>query len=169
MIAIRTKKRKGTPPLWCWSVSKSYVYVANEERGYEIWAYDLDGNLVRKIKKEYKKVPISEEYKKKKIDSSPDIFKKMTFFPEFFPPYQSFFTDDRGRLFVMTYEEGENPGEFITDIFNNEGAFIGRKSLSIWVFNSILWAKIKKNFLYSLKEKKSGYKELVVQKVTWEN
>lgn len=168
MIAVRTKRRKGTAPLWCWSVSKRNVYVGNEERGYEIWVYDLDGNLIRKIKKEYKKVPISEEYKKKRIGSTPDILKKMTFFPEFFPPYQSFFTDDRGKLFVMTYEEGENPGEFIIDIFNHEGIFVGRKSLNAWVWNSILWVKIKKNLLYCLQEKESGYRKVVVYRMKWE-
>ena len=92
----------------------------------------------------------------------------MTFFPEFFPPYQSFFMDDKGRLFVMTYEEGENPGEFITDIFSNEGAFVGRKSLNAWIFNSILWAKMKRGLLYCIREKESGYKELVVYKMKWQ-
>jgi hypothetical protein len=165
--AIRTKRRKGTPRLWGWSVSKRNIFVGNEERGYEIWVYDLDGNLIRKIKKEYKKVPISEEYKKKRLESMPGIFKKITFFPDYFPPYQSFFTDDRGRLFVMTYEKGANPDEFITDIFSNEGVFVGRKSLNAWVWNSLLWAKIEKNFLYCLQEKENGYKKLVVFKLTW--
>jgi len=168
MAAIRTKRRKGTPRLWSWSVSKRNVFVGNEERGYEIWVYDLDGNLIRKIKKEYKKVPISEEYKKKRLESTPDIFKKMTFFPDYFPPYQSFFTDDGGRLFVMTYEKGADPGEFMTDIFNHEGVFVGRKSLNAWVWSSLLWAKIKKNLLYCLQKKESGYKKLVVYKVEWE-
>jgi hypothetical protein len=167
MAAIRTKRRKGTPRLWSWSVSKRNVYVGNEERGYEVWVYDLDGNLIRKIKKEYKKVPISEEYKKKRLERTPDYFKKMTFFPDYFPPYQSFFSDDGGRLFVMTYEKGANPGEFMIDIFSHEGVFVGRKSLNAWVWNSLLWAKIKKNLLYCLQEKESGYKKLVVFKLTW--
>ncbi len=168
MAAIRTKRWKGTPRLWCWSVSKRNVYVGNEERGYEIWVYDLDGNLIRKIKKEYKKVPISEEYKKKRLERTPDYLKKMTFFPDYFPPYQSFFTDDGGRLFVMTYEKGENPGEFMIDIFNHEGVFVGRKSINAWVSDSFLWAKIKRNLLYCLQEKESGYKKLVVYRMKWE-
>lgn len=164
----KTKKRKDSPLLLCWSISRESVYVGNEERGYEIWKYDLDGNLIQKIKKEYRRVHMSEEYKKERLERTLEKYKKRTFFPEYFPPYQSFFTDDSGRLFVMTYEEGENPGEFMLDIFNSKGAFIGRKSLNIFVWNYFLWGKIKGSRLYCLQEKESGYKELVVYKMRWE-
>ena len=163
-----TNKRKGTYPIWAWSISKGAVYTGNEERGYEIWVYDLEGNLIRKIKKEYKRVPVSDEYKKAIMEKTPEHLKKITFFPDSFPPYQSFFTDDKGILFVMTYEEGENPGEFMFDIFNPDGVFIGRKSLNVWIWQSLVKAKIKKNLLYCLQEKESGYKKLVVYRMKWE-
>jgi len=67
----------------------------------------------------------------------------------------------------MTYEEGKNPGEYIYDIFNAAGIFIGRKSLRIF-FNSVgLYAKIKNKHLYCLNEKESGFKKLVAYKIIW--
>ena len=166
--AVRTKRFKGTVPIWCWSESKGKIYVGHEEGGYEILVFDLDGNLIRKIRKEYKKVPVSEKYKKKRMEIINDWLKKMTYFPKFFPPYLSFLTDDRGRLLVMTYEDGENPGEFMFDIFNPDGVFIGRKSINVLVWSGPLKAKMKRNLLYCLQEKDSGYKRLVVYKVNWE-
>ncbi len=168
LSSMVTKKRKGTYPIWAWSVSKGAVYIGNEERGYEIWVYDLEGNLIRKIKKEYKNVPVSDEYKKAIMEKTPENLKKITFFPDSFPPYQSLFTDDKGRLFVMTYEEGENPGEFMFDIFNPDGVFIGRKSLNVWIWESLAKATIINNLFYCVQEKESGYKKFVVSKMKWE-
>ncbi len=68
----------------------------------------------------------------------------------------------------MTYEEGENPGEFMFDIFNPDGVFIGRKSLNAWIWESLVKAKIKNNLFYCVQEKESGYKKLVVYKMKWE-
>jgi len=167
--AVRTKRLKGTSAIWCWSESKGKIYVGNGERGYEIWEFDLSGNLIRKIKKEYKKVPVSEEYKKKRMEIITDWLKEMTYFPKFLPSYQSFFIDDRGRFFVMTYEEGDNHSEFLFDIFNHDGVFVGRRSLiKVWIWYGLLRAKMKRNLLYYLQEKDSGYKRLVVYKVNWE-
>ena len=87
-------------------------------------------------------------------------------------PFQAFFSDDRGYLFVRTFEAGEYPDDAIHDIFNPEGVFIGRKGLNISLRSGILgqssYAKAKNNRLYCLKEKESGYKELVVYKMMWE-
>lgn len=163
-----TKKRRGTSPILGWSSSKKGIYVGNEERGYEIWVYDLEGKLYRKIRKEFKNVPVSEEYKKTMMERTNEQLKRMTFFPDNFPPYQSFFSDDYGKLFVMTYEAGDNPGEFMFDIFNAEGAFIERKSLNVWVNEGFVWGMIKENLFYCLREKENGYKELVVYRTNGE-
>lgn len=163
-----------------WSVSSESIFVGNEVRGYEVWVYDFDGNLKRKIEKEYNPEEISEEFKSKYFNllgDVPDEFLKKIHFPDHLPPFQYFFTDDEGRLFVMTYETEERPDEYMFDIFNPDGLFIGRKSLKLYLSlipyyapgNSIdFWTVMRKNRFYCIREKESGFKELAVYKVSWE-
>ncbi len=166
------KRLKGSYHILSWSVSGGKIFTGFQERGYEIQVFDFDGNLVRKIKKAFKPVPIPEEYKTSFMEqfSAPifDDIRNKIYFPDSMPPFHSFFSDDMGRLFVMTYEEGENPGKFMYDIFNPDGVFVGRKSLKIMHDESGIYVKMKNGRLYCLNEKESGYKELVVSKVIWE-
>ena len=164
------RKQKATPPGFLWSVTKRNVYFGNEERGYEISAYDLEGNMVRKIKKEYSKVRIPEEYIKEHSEGRSELWKQRTYFPEYFPPFQCAFTDDRERLFVITNEKGNNPGEYMCDIFNPAGIFISRASLTgIMETGLILLPPLaKKDQLYCIREKESGYQELVVYRMRWD-
>jgi len=161
-------KFRATEPLFCWSASRDNIYVANEERGYEIWVYDFNGKLIRKIQKEYRQISVSENFKKKILNLFPENMRNIAYFPEFHPPFQSIVAGDDGKLLVSTFEEGKNPEEFMYDIFNEDGVFIGRKSLNIWIWEGHLWARIKSNKFYCLKEKESGYKELEVYKMKWE-
>jgi len=153
-------------PVYFWEVSHGNIYIGNNRWGYEIRVFDLNGNLLKKIKKEYKPVKFPKEIR--------DEFKRANrVTPENQPPFQRlFFTDDDGRLFLMTFEKGENPNEYMFDIFNSDGIFIAKKSLDIYVErftgNFPLYAKAKNKRLYCLKEKSSGYKELVVYKMNWE-
>ena len=166
------KRLKGNYYILSWSVANGKIFTGFQERGYEIFMYDLDGKLLRKIKKESIPVPVSEEYKKKFMEqwNAPifDDIRSKIYFPDAMPPFHSFFADDEGRLFVMTYEKGENPGEFIYDIFDPDGICTGRKSLRILHDESGIQAKMKNGRFYCLNEKESGYKELVVSKVIWE-
>ena len=166
------KKLKGSYYVLSWGVSKGKIFTGFQERGYEIHVYDFEGTPVRKIKKEFTPVPVPEEHKKKFMEQfSASIFdsiRSKIYFPDAMPPFHSFFVDDEGRLFVMTYEEGENPGEFMYDIFNPEGVCIGRKSLKIFHDERGVYAKMKKGRFYCLDEKDSGYKELTVSKIVWE-
>ncbi|MFZ2053759.1 MAG: hypothetical protein WAU81_06140 [Candidatus Aminicenantales bacterium] len=66
-------------------------------------------------------------------------------------------------------------GQYISDVFNAEGVFIARASLGnydllkdIWEGNT-LGLKAKNGRIYCLKEKPSGYKELVVSRLIWMN
>jgi len=165
------RKQKAINLGFLWSVTKNNFYFGNEEKGYEVRVYDLEGNMVRKIKKEYRKVRIPEEYIKEHSEGMSELWKQRTYFPEYFPPFQCAFTDDRERLFIITNEKGNNPGEYMSDIFNPEGIFIARTSLS-GVINTpaqiFLPPLAKKDLLYCVQEKDSGYQELAVYRMKWE-
>ncbi len=155
-------------------VSEGKIFIGNSESGYEIRVYDLAGNLKRKIRKEFRPVEVTEEIKKKTIkelEGSPRAF--MTdgiFFHKHFPAFQYFFTDDEGNLFVMTYEETENPREFMYDVFNSSGIFVSRiyldKVREGTIYRKVAMAKNRR--LYCLKEKEGGQLELVVYRMRWE-
>jgi len=159
-------------PIFCWSASHENIYIVNEDRGYEIWVCDSSGKLMRKIKKEYTQIPVSEGYRKRILNQFPEGMReqmsKIVYFPEFHPPIQNLVSGDDGFLFVSTFEEGENPGEFMFDIYNDNGVFIGRTSLNIWIWEVHLWAKIKASKLYCLKVKDSGFREVVVYNMIWQ-
>ena len=153
-----------------YGVSKDRIYIGNPERGYEIRVYDLDGNLLQKIRKEHEAVEVSEEFKKAYFERFPKNFsgRDNYYFTENWPPFRYLFTDNGGRLFIMTYEEGINPGEYMYDIFNSDGAYIGRTSLGNVGRSFPFTVRAKNGYLYCIQEKESGYKELVVYKMNWE-
>lgn len=168
-------------PYLLWAISKDKIFVGdNDQREYEILVYDFDGNLLRKIRREYQAVEVSDEYRKNVLapyDKSPiamvrDIAKKIVF-PKYMPPYQSLFCDDEGRLFVMTFEKDVNSESYIVDIYNPDGVFIHQTSFG----NYAKWGKLvsghlviiaKNNKVYCRRRKESGYVELIVYKMIWE-
>ncbi|MGD9346538.1 MAG: 6-bladed beta-propeller [Candidatus Aminicenantes bacterium] len=162
-----TKRMRGTQPGFGFATSNDRVYTMNEGRGYEVHVHDLEGNLVRKIRKGYTPVKVSEDEKKRALERLNEFQRQYTYFPENYPPCRSLFSDDQGRLFVVTYEPGVNPGENMVDVFNAEGAFFGRVSWNILQSNTPIAAFIKSQRLYCLREKPSGYKQFVVEKIDW--
>ena len=151
--------------------SRDRVYVGNSDRGYEILVFDLDGRLIRKVRKEYAPVPVTDEYKnkylKEYLEFMPDYAKKI-YFPEFWHPFHAFFPDEEGRLFVMSYKPGASPGEFVYDIFNRDGALVTRANLdALHLGNGQLLARVRGDRLYAVQEKPSGFKQLVVYRMTW--
>jgi hypothetical protein len=130
--------------------------------------YNLEGNLMRTIRKEYRKVPIPQAHKDERMteymNSTPyKVHKMQGYFPDDYPPISEFYVDRKGRIFVATYEEGETPGTDMVDIFDEEGVFTGRVSLP--KAQSRLFADGR---FYSLSEKESGFQTLDMYKITWE-
>lgn len=154
-------------PLLGWSASSDRIFIANENRAYDIRVLGPDGTLKRRIKKEYTAVRVSAEFKARTLKPLPEPMRKVITFPEFHTPFQSLIAGEDGTLWVQTFEPGQGPGEFMFDIFNKEGVFIGRKSLNAYVWESHLWVRLAGNKLYCLKEKESGFKELIVYNIKW--
>jgi len=153
-------------PVRSWKVSDGRIFFGTSRRGYEICVFDLNGNIIRKIKKEYKPVRFPKDLREEWEGRNRAV-------PDVQPPFQRlFFTDDEGRLFIMTFEKGLNPNEYIFDIFNSDGVFVESVSLDAFVRRSAnvlpLYATAKNKRLFCLREKENGYKELVVNKMIWE-
>ena len=133
----------------------------------EIEIYDFNGKLIKKIKKESKRVKIPEDYKQKIIKSYKagpiwNLLKNKVYFQEYFPPFKDFYVDDNGKIYVETYEKGEKSNENIIDIFNSEGIFIGRKSLP-----EAKVRKFKNDRLYCVYEKESGFEKFIAYRIIW--
>jgi hypothetical protein len=176
---IRADKVRLPMHVSVWCVSKNFIFVGNEERSYEIWVYDFEGNLVKKIRKKYHPTQVSNEFKQYvhgQIKNTPPSFKNKIYFPEYFPPFQCVFSDDRDYLYVMTNANGEQSKEYRIDIFNPDGILIGKISLDIFLSDPFFtpgapldsWVTAKKDRLYTLRMKDSGYKELVAYNILWE-
>jgi hypothetical protein len=178
---MTANKFDGIPYIFHWEVHGGRIYAGNGRRGYEILVYDSEGNLEKKITKKYKPVKVFDEYKRlfKSQFEDYEEWQKRIFFSSDMPPYCEFFIDDIGRTYVITYEKDKATGEHICDIFSHEGILFMRKKMKIllrgmdlvlsgqgWgAFNNIA---VKRNRLYHLRTKESGYKELVVYRMTWE-
>lgn len=160
--------------------SDKNIFVGDDRGGYEIFIFDFSGKLLRKIRKAFRPVALSEDYKVmfKKVMGRSALGQdriRRTDFPEYLPPFQYLFADAHGRLYVMTNERaGER--KYWTDIFSSEGAFIGRVLLDnvhvIYTrgeryYDEPLRAVVKGDRLYSLREKDSGFMLLTIFKMTW--
>lgn len=172
VVAFTQEKKVFTPRVFIVRVAGERIYVGHEKREYEIWVYDLEGNMRKKIRKEYAPAEVPEAYKEN-WRGNIGRYEKRLVFPDKMPPFHYFFLDDEGRLYVKTYEEGNNKDEYMHDIFDSDGLFITRKSMPSygpWIYpgDSLNKAKAKNSHFYCIKEKESGFKELVVYKMTWE-
>jgi len=161
--------------VWCASTDR--IYVGNEDNGYEIQVYDLSGNPIRKIRKKYELIRVDDAYKKEIVDKlkdSPDELKNKMVFPDHYPPFSYLYSDDKNNLYVKTFEKGDGPKDRRFDVFNPDGIFQGTFSLEAHVddpfftlgapFDSWVMA-VKKNRLYCLKEKDSGFKQFVAYRL----
>ncbi len=177
---ITSSQFKYPLPVFSWDLSDDSIFIGSEEYGYEIHVYDFSGELIRKIEKEYTPVPYSKEQRnevlKRLEEPEAEFLRKKIVLPEYNPPFQHLFVSNENQLFVMTFEPGENTGEFVTDVYNADGILISKFSLNLWISSDILqpggsldsWTSVLKNRLYCIREKESGYKELVVYQMRWE-
>jgi len=171
----RAKSIPAVPSVIVCCPSNRNIYVAKNEKDYEIKALNLDGILEKRIFKEYKPVPLTGNRKEKLIkrfERFPEDLRKKVVYPDNLLPFQSAFADDEGHLFVMTYEETGKPGEFWHDIFDKDGAFIGRMKLANYGQYGVssdrpTFAMVKAGRLYYFREKADGFKDLVVCRMSW--
>jgi hypothetical protein len=148
------------PTLVHWEKSDSHIYTGHTDE-YEIRVFDFDGQLLRSIKKEYEAVSLSDEDREryeKNLQRYPPELRESFFIPDTFPPFRDIVALGDETLLIQTYER-PNEESSVYDIFDTNGDFMGITELEGYQ------VKFKGDRLYCLKQKESGYKELVVYKL----
>ena len=152
-----------------YQVSDNRIFAYSQDNPeYELSIYDLKGNLMKKIRKEYRKVQLYEEFKKRRMEwfrkhPLSRMHKMEGYFPDHYAPIKEFYVDEQGRIYAETYELGERQGQKRTDILNAEGAFIGSVFLE-----EAQKRTIQGDLLYALQEKDNGFQQLVVSRMLWQ-
>lgn len=155
-------------PFTARKITHKNIYLVCEDRGYELLKYDLEGNLIQEIRKEYQPIKVSDQVMQERKEQYEKYGMKI-WFPKSWPPMGDFFLDDDGRIFVMTFEKGENTNENIFDIFNAEGIYIGKTALNILTLGDAnICVKSRNGRLYCFQEKPDGFRVFQVYSIHWE-
>jgi hypothetical protein len=157
------------------SFASDKVYVGLPGRDYEILVFDLEGSLLRKIRKEYAPIAVTADFRERALAQLPQgspVAGRLEF-PDHKPSFQYIFADEKGRIFVSTSEVDKASGQDICDVFNASGIFIGRAAVGYYDLLRVFWegasldVVAKNGRFYVLHEKENGYREIVVSKAVW--
>jgi len=157
------------------SFDSDKVYVGLPGRDYEVLVFDLEGNLLRKIRKEYAPVAVTADFREEALARLPQgssVAGRLEF-PDHKPSFQYIFADEKGRIFVSTSEVDKVSGQNICDVFNASGILICRAAVGYFDLLRMYWEGVsldvvaKNGRFYVLHEKENGYKEIVVSKAVW--
>jgi hypothetical protein len=137
--------------------------VYGDSRTYELLFFDpSEGKLFKKVTRDYDAIPVSDEDRArelKKIPPDAQAYISLVF-PKYHPVFSGFFLSDLGHIFVRTHEKTKG-GQFIYDIFDAEGRFIGRMPLEP------SGVTILKGKYYAVEEDENGYQYVKRYAVTW--
>jgi hypothetical protein len=158
-------------PSIIYDVSQEDNIIWGSSDKYEISVLNPEGELIKKIIKDYNAVEVSEDYKKRVIELyesrlQRNYISQMKFiFPKYFPAFGSITIENTGRLFIETYEEvKDRTGYHYFDVFNPEGIYIAKIPLKTEHVNTYIWKKSK---LYTIEEDEEGFPVVKRYKVTW--
>jgi len=140
---------------------------------YELKILNSEGKTIKILVKDYVPVEITENDKKEIIfnryrtETPPE--ERNIVFPKYFYPINGnsdigISTDEKGNIFVRTYEKAPDSSGYYYDVFDPEGYFITKVNLKAASDLPIIW---KKNKLYTIEADEEGDQTVKRYKVTW--
>lgn len=162
-----------------YGASSTSFFVNWGPRGRDIGVFDLEGRMRRIVRADFRVLPVPPGSRKSLEDwvSSPSVNPQTRDFVlsiKDMPAFQGFVTDEEGRLFVAGCEKDASSGANICDIFSPEGvriakAAVGFQDLIRYSLEGIPFDVVLKNGrAYCVREKASGFKEVIVYRMIWE-
>jgi hypothetical protein len=160
-LATEERKRRGSMSgkfqfhgvrdLFSFDVDGKNIFVADTRKGFFFEVFDSNGNKLYQIKKEYKVLKVTPEYKKEFMErmSRETVFKQFNdrfeiIFRENFPAFRNFKIDN-GKLLVFTYKKEDNQREAIVMDLK------GKVLKTVFIPDEEIYA-VNNGFFYYLKE-----------------
>ncbi len=110
-------------PSLVWGIDKNDRVVCGYPTTYEIKIFDTDGNIIKRIKKDYKPLEVTKEDSKLAEGMPPGIEVSI---PKYYPAFWNLFIDDNSRIFVQTWEKVPDGDERYYDVFDKDGRYIAK-------------------------------------------
>ena len=144
---------------------------------YEFHVLSDSGEIIRKIRKDYKPILLSEEYKAELAQSGPPNRSQEEWAKSIedrlsphFPPFDFIFADEAGNLFVKTFKIEPETGHHMIDVFDPEGRFLTKTSLETGHFIKDTWPylyQVKNNYLYAPGYDENDFPVIKRYKISW--
>lgn len=147
-----------------WDMMKNDNILWGHFTQYKIDEFSPEGAHIKTIFKEYKPLRVTEKEKERLLDeivpeNSP--YREVIEFPNNYPVFLSFSSDEEGRIFVQTYEKTPDGEKDIYDVFDSEGKYESRIALKSRPY---AWHK---NKLYTIEVDEDGYQTIKRFSVIW--
>lgn len=138
-----------------WKLTNDEKIVVGKSDQYIFYIYDLEGNLLKEIRKECEPVKVTPEEREQELGrASPQAIerlKKMVYHK----PFRDFTIDQKNRLIVRTWEKASDGKGYYYDVFDSGGLLAGRFSGD---FSIKLWLDGKFMAVEDLSDEKSVLK-----------
>jgi hypothetical protein len=167
---LKRERKAWQPDLLC-VVTQNDNIAWGYPKKYELQVLNPEGKLIRKIIKDYEPVNVTAEDEERYMERYKRILSSLPrsalkiIFPKYFPAFRDISVDEKGRIFLRTYEKVKDKENFFYfDVFNSEGKYIAKIPMLVSLNRSFVW---KKNKLYSIEEDEEGFQMVKRYKVTW--
>jgi len=149
--AILTRDKGKEPMVFFMNCRKAFVYkdrlyVAHTDLGFYIAVFNSAGQRLYEIKKDYKKVAVTDAIKErittvlKQIhkDSYPVIMaRRELYFPDYFPAFQDFYIHN-DKIFIFEYPKPGAGGRVVVQIMGLNGNLLAQKTIPFDSFFKML-------------------------------
>lgn len=151
-------------PQFFWQITKDNNLLWGISTDYEINVMNSEGELIKRILKEYNPVEITEEDKEERLKylfGDGPVPKGVNIkWPKHNWVFNDLCIDEYGNIFVGIFEKNQNRSEYCYDIFDCKGRYIAKIPLPI---QPQVW---KKNKLYAIEKDGEGYQFIKRYRVT---
>jgi hypothetical protein len=146
-------------PIGYWQIRYDDCLVYGYPETYELQIFNPEGVVIKKIIRDYDPVEVTEEEKEEQLADLPEQFNVS--FSKYHSAFYRFVLDEKGRIYVRTWEKALDGVSFIYDVFDEEGKYVAHFPLKGTLHS------VKNNKLYTIEEDEEGYEVVKRYGILW--